>query len=499
MDKPILSVVVVLVLVASGAHGAEVYVNPTTGDDSADGLSPMVQGRSGPHRTISRAVRLAGPGDTVHLAKAVYHESVNLTGKSGERGKPLVIDGHGAVIEGARDVDPATWQEVAPGLYRNTALFGQPLRRLEEWVWRWFFLFDGKMNRMGRCMKGTNVPYKSPPDLEPGEWTYQQDDGHAFYLQIDPAKKLSECRVATPWLVNGVSVHGGNHDLVIRNLTATHVLNDGYNISPATEKKIHDVVFENICSIECGDDGLSAHGNSTVRVENFYSTGNGTGLCTTGNSVNDRLFIKDNVGFEVYFYPYPCSGRTKHVITNSRIDCRAANALLVQGGKNPEDLCLLKLDNVVIQRSPGSPVGLAALRTDERVRLEARYLTAVGLALQLGGRGASLTESVIAGSPEGSIAVESKAGWEASRNIYDIARLRHGEVFYTPAEFDLYRQATGQDWTSKWGSVDVVRLLGGKSRLEIEGTPIGADLRLVPGWCAGPRSFGPHDRWAICR
>ncbi|MFC1596388.1 hypothetical protein ACFL5Q_00380 [Planctomycetota bacterium] len=47
MDKRVPSVVFVVVLVASCTHGAEVYVNPTTGDDAADGLSPTVQGKSG--------------------------------------------------------------------------------------------------------------------------------------------------------------------------------------------------------------------------------------------------------------------------------------------------------------------------------------------------------------------------------------------------------------------------------------------------------------------
>lgn len=474
MANHILLTLLCLGMTAVFAHGADLYVDPNTGDDAADG-------RSAPVRTIARAVRLAGPGDTVHLAKAVYRESVDLTGKSGERERPLVIDGHDAVIEGSRDIAPSDWQEVGPGLYRNTTLFEQPLRRQEEWVWRWFFLFDGKMNRMGRCMKGTNAPYKNPADLSPGEWTYQQNDGHAFYVRIDPAKKLGDCRIATPWLVNGVSVHGANHHLVIRNLTATHVLNDGYNISPARDTaQIRDVLFENIRSIECGDDGLSAHGNSTVRVDGFYSTRNGTGLCTTGNSANNRLLVRDNVGYEVYFYPYPYPGPTAHAIANSRIECRADNGCLIQGGKNPDDLCLVKLNNVVIQAMPGGPPRSSRLALDQRARLEGQNLTLAGLALTLGVRGASISDSVIAGGAAASIEIASDAAWEARRNVFDIAHLRLGLVTYTATQFEAYQRASGQDTASKWEPIDVAPLLASESHIEIEGKPVGAAVQFLP-------------------
>ncbi|NUQ61503.1 MAG: hypothetical protein HUU20_03380 [Pirellulales bacterium] len=474
MCHRILLTVLALLLASGFTRSADIYVDPHTGDDAADGQSPAAQGKSGPVQTILRGVRLAGPGDTVHLAKAVYRESVDLTGKKGEPGKPLVIDGHGAVIEGSREIDPAQWQKVAPGLYRNTTLFDRPLRRLEEWGWRWFFLFDGRMNRMGRCMKGTNAPYKSPSELKPGEWTYQKDDDHAFYVRIDPSQELSECRIATPWLVNGVSVHGAVHDLVVRNLTATHVLNDGYNISPTPAgAAIGDVLFENISSIECGDDGLSAHGDSTVRVDGFFSTGNGTGLCTVGNSVNTRLFIKDNVGYEVYFYPG--AGPNRHEIANSRIQCGADNGLLVQGGKSPADICVLRLDNVVVQPAPDNPPASIRLRVADRARLEGRHVTLVGLALAIGGQGALLTYSVIAG-PGSSIETGPGIAWEADRNIYDLVHFRFGPTTYQGPEFQQYQQAGGQDSHSRWQAVDAAALLSGTLRLRIDGKPIGADL-----------------------
>ena len=463
-------------LVAACASARDIHVDPKSGDDAVDGSTSPV-------RTILRAVRLAGPGDTVHLAKAVYRESIDLTAKSGEPGRPLVIDGHGAIINGEREIDPAEWQETASDLYRNRTLFRQPLRELEEWVWRWFFLFDGKINRMGRCMKGTNAAYRKPSELLPGEWTYRQDEDHAFYVKTKPGQDLSSARIATPWLVNGVSVHGQNHDLVIKNITATHVLNDGYSISTVPDDGyIQRVRFENVGSVECGDDGLSAHGNNTVEVDGFYSTGNGTGICTIGNSVNNRLLLVDNVGFELYFLdPYGRPEPTTHVITNSRIVSRATNGILVRGGDAATAICTLKLENVVISGSPRRSADSTRLRIDPRGRLEARHVTIVGHTVSLSGEGASVTDSVITG---GSIDIGPHTAWEARRNVYDLSHINVGGVSYTQATLAAYKQATAQDATSRWEDVDADRLLTG-ARLELEGEPVGGEVpttdALIPG------------------
>ena len=201
-------------------------VDPVGGNDAHDG-------RTQPVKTIARAIKLAQPGDTIHLAPARYRESADLSNKRGEPGRPIILDGHGAVLDGAESLRPEDWPMVAPGLYRcdrlttiNGAILG-----------RWFFVFDGKMSHMGRTSKGPSAALKSPEELAPGEWTYVPDapitretkDGKpwdsvpragAFYVKIDPAKSLAEARIEAPIRSSGVVLSGKSAHLVIRNVIA---------------------------------------------------------------------------------------------------------------------------------------------------------------------------------------------------------------------------------------------------------------------------------------
>lgn len=461
------------------AQARDIHVDPAQGNDASDGLSARPEGTSGPVKSILRAVRLAAPGDTIHLAKATYHETFDLTNRHGEPGKPLVIDGHGATLDGARPLDLADWTMVSPGLYRNTTLFARPLHKLEEWVWRYFFIFDGRVNRMGRCSKGNNAPWKAPADLQPGEWTYQKDDEHAFYVRIDAAKSLAEARITVPWEVNGVSIHGKAHDITVRNLTATRVINDGYNISPSAGHRMEHIVFENIASIECGDDGLSAHDDCHVTIDGFYSTGNATGLCTTGDSVNNRLHLRKNVGFEMYFYESPVRGTVTHTVANSVVECAADNAFLAMGGRDKDDRCVVKFDNVRFTADPAAAPRSRTLFVRDRARLEATRVTLHGLLLDFGGRGASLHDSIVAGGAAAELKVQPGSAWRADRNLYDIARITIGPRSFDAESVDEYRRLSSSDAASRWTPLDADAVRLGHPPVTINDKRVGASPRLV--------------------
>ena len=111
-------------------------------------------------------------------------ESAIFNNRAGEAGKPITLDGHGATLDGSEDLNPDDWPEIAPGLFRNDHL----LRLDDAVIQRWFFLWDGKMNHMGRTSKGLRPDFKKPEDLQPGEWTFIKDDSRkqpnsAKYLQ----------------------------------------------------------------------------------------------------------------------------------------------------------------------------------------------------------------------------------------------------------------------------------------------------------------------------
>ena len=479
MKRNTIAIFLCLFVLTSFVYARDIYVNPDTGNDSYNGLSPTVDGDNGPMKNPNSAIKIAGPGDTVHLAKAVYKKGLDLTNKSGEPGKPLIIDGHGATIDGCRPINPDDWQMISPGLYQNTSLWKKPLQEHEDWQWRWFFIFDHKPNRMGHCMKGVNTPYKDPLNLQPGEWTYRQEN-HTFYIKIDPSKKLTDYRIETPWEINGVSVHGPLHDLIIRNITAMHVVNDGFGISPPENEKLF-VRFENIASIECGDDGLSAHGDSTVDINGFYSTGNGNGICTTGISTNNRLYIKDNVGYEIFFYRNPNPGPSTHTITNSYIDCTADNGFLVESGTKG-DICTLKMDNVVIVGHPGTTPESQWIRAVDKAQIEATRLTVSGMSFRISGRGLTLHNSIVAGGKKYAIDLGNDVKWQADRNVYDLGYIRaiFPSVRCTAASFDDYKKMIGQDAESKWMKVNLDHLLDSTRRPSDIDKNIGADMSLIP-------------------
>ena len=295
--------------------------------------------------TIAEAIKAAGPGDTVHLEPKVYREYAGFYSKKGLPGQPITLDGHGATLEGADPLDPQQWREVSPGLFAADNL----MARLDDaMLGRWFFRFAGRMIHMGRTSKGKSAPFKKPEELSPGEWTFEKDAARAlpnnpqvfgtFFIRLKSGESLADAQIEVPVRSGGVQMGGNNAHLVIRNITATHPYNDGFNI----HGDCRDVVFENIRAIECGDDGISAHESAQYQVRGFVSIGNSTGICDTGTSETsyDGVLIRDCIGHDLFF---PATGR--YMVKNALIISSAQQALTVSKS-GPQQSCFVQLENV---------------------------------------------------------------------------------------------------------------------------------------------------------
>ncbi len=343
--------------------------------------------------TIAHAIKAAQPGDTIHLEPKVYRDYAGFYAKRGEPGKPITLDGHGATLEGSDPLDPSQWREVSPGLFAADEL----LPRLDDAIIaRWFFLIDGKMSRMGRTSKGRSAPLKTPDDLQPGEWTFVKDSSReptppsrqifgTFFIRLSPGQSLADANIFVPVRSAGVQFSGDNAHLVIRNLTATHPYNDGFNI----HGDCRDVVFENIRAIECGDDGISAHESAQYRVDGFVSIGNSTGICDTGTARTSyrRVFIADCVGFDLYFLD---EGR--YTLTDALVLSSAQNPLTVTG--RTEGDCHLTMENVLIRRLVEPRIG----QVTTRATLDARRCTFEGLDVRVTGT-ATWDQCLVNGEP----------------------------------------------------------------------------------------------------
>lgn len=434
-------------LETAAPSATDLHVNPSTGSDANDG-------RGAPIKTIARAIRLAQPGDTIHLAPGRYHESADFSGKRGEPGLPITFEGHGAVLDGADPLKIADWQMTAPGLYRNDHLM--PMN--PAILMRWFFVFDGKMNRMGRCSKGASAPLKKTEELVPGEWTYVPDaaisreskDGKpwdgvritgAFFIKIDPEKSLADYRIEAPLRPSGVQFSSTSDHIVVSHITSTHFHNDGFNVYGGEA----GFAFQNIAAIECGDDGFSAHGSATSRVDGFTSIGNSTGLCDTGMSQTHykNVFIKDCVGYDLFFL-----GLT-HSLENAVIESSAARALVLDGAHLGEGkACNLALKNVLLRRVSGEP---QELRVNAGAHLIAARCTFLGLNVTLTpGAVIDLRQSAIGGEPRPDTLLYANTVWRGEGNRYDFKNLRAGSAVFTPKTFADFQKLTGSDGRSKW-------------------------------------------------
>ena len=332
-------------------------------------------------KTIQEAIKMAQPGDTIHLEPIVYRDYAGFYGKKGELGKPVILDGHGATLEGSDPIDLEKWREVEPGLFANDAL----LPKLDEAILsRWFFVWNGEMNHMGRTSKGKKAPFKKLQDLQPGEWTFVVDKERSqsspkqlfgtFYLKLRPGEKLATANIAAPMRSAGVQLSGDNAHLIIRNITATHPYNDGFNI----HGDCRDVVFENIRAIECGDDGISAHESAEYRVEGLVSIGNSTGITDTvaAQTSYKNVFIADCHAYDLFFLN---NGRYK--LENAVVWSVSEHPFSIGAAANEH--VELDLENVLIRRADKTEPALvqknATLRAT-RMTLENMEMTVRGVA-----------------------------------------------------------------------------------------------------------------------
>jgi hypothetical protein len=270
---------VLLAWMASGlgnaARGETWWVNNETGRDSFDGrsASPKGDGVHGPFATVKRAVAALKTSDRLEIANTArpYRELIAIS-KGGTPEAPLVVDGHGATVDGLDAVPAAEWRPEPGGTF-----------------WVPFATNANKLERVKDVMTWIGAPQiwfvdgqaapnaKSAAELahRPGGF-YWNKGQHRLYFKPPAGKRPADLRIEIPRRGTGISVYGADY-IVVENFRTLHSLNDGVGTAHC-----RGVVFRH----DNCDQGFSAHDGAVNIIEDCRLERNaGSGICDVGNSV----------------------------------------------------------------------------------------------------------------------------------------------------------------------------------------------------------------------
>ncbi len=284
---------------------ADLYVDYNQGKSRNSGT------KDAPLATFSQAVKKASAGDTIYILPSdkPIRDNIRVHNKSGEPGKPIIVDGMNNIFLGTQPLKSSQWQESSPGYFVYKIKTGANM------AGRLFLTFNGKINRMGRVLKGAGgKKFKKVEDLQPGEWTVVDKglvpDGKGphkphFYEYVvrlpEGAKNLADAKIEMPLIrkASGVQISGKSSHWVFRNMIVKNFHNDGYNI----HGKCVDLLFENIAAVDCGDDGISAHEACEITVKNMVAIGNSTAACHIQETdcKHENIYAEKITGRELFF------------------------------------------------------------------------------------------------------------------------------------------------------------------------------------------------------
>lgn len=269
----------------SGAACAETYyVDQARGNDAGAG------GKDAPFKTVAHAVSLLeGKGGEVHLTPglAPYREPIVIK-KGGLPENPLVIDGHGAVVNLGLDVTKGPWIKTDDG-YVLDHVFA---KKIECGAYQSTTVFVNGLGILGDHPKG--------PSYAPRTW-------HGGYIRLDEQGRLvvvfpqgltpensvivmvgaGDLTGETGGLSSGVRLESASN-VVVRNLTSTFSTNDGFNFHGSGK----NVRLEKVKAIFNADEGMSAHESYEVEVrdsETAFCGSQGGGVQDIGESVTKYI------------------------------------------------------------------------------------------------------------------------------------------------------------------------------------------------------------------
>jgi hypothetical protein len=230
--------------------------------------------------------------------------------------QPAVFDGRGLVIDLGVDVSGHDWKRAGgvwtsrgPLLGRAPVPAGQVaglfIEEIPLAIPRDLEAERRQPDRKQQC-------YLPPERLKPGQMGFAGDG--SLYFRWPAGKQPGRARVLLPPKPGTSCVTIACSNIIVRNLTAMHAANDGFNI----HGRWTGIRLENVKAFSNADEGISAHDDVEMEVIGAEVAWNGSsagGIADVNRCVTSyrNLRVHDNLGAAFYF-----SGRA-HSVTDSVI------------------------------------------------------------------------------------------------------------------------------------------------------------------------------------
>ncbi len=253
-------VVAACAFVSCTCFAAEYWVDHEKGDDANPGTAEK------PFRTFAKAREAMRGGDTLNAVptKTPYTEALGwfkMDQHSGTPEKPTVVDGHGAKLSCLLPWAATNWTPAAGGVWKS-----RPKNNV--------VCMSGKGHYDGfECvfLNGKTLPFVSSRENMPDfscYWRFYWDkktnklaeDHGTLYLKLPADKTPADYEIKLPQLGN-LRVYCNN--IVFRNFHGDWNAADFFD----TERG-HGIVFDNVSTDRCLDQGISSHSTQGCVIRN---------------------------------------------------------------------------------------------------------------------------------------------------------------------------------------------------------------------------------------
>lgn len=267
---------------------------------------------------LAALLAAAGPGFAAEAAQAEGRISTTplVLKQGGTAEKPAVFDGGGMIIDLGIDVTGHDWKKTGDLWTSNGRLLGR--EPLAAGQLAGLFLDDLPLSLPRDVAMEKLHPerkehcYLPPSALKPGQMGYAEDG--SLYFRWPEGRSPADTRIILPPKAGVSAVTIACSHIIVRNITARHAANDGFNI----HGKWVGIRLEQVRAISNADEGISAHDDVEMEVSDAEVAWNGSvsgGVADVDRCVTSyrRCRVHDNLGAAFFF-----SGKS-HEVTDAVI------------------------------------------------------------------------------------------------------------------------------------------------------------------------------------